>query len=201
LQIDRLPLLLSASRLALGPCFAIFALRLGAEGFAGHADTALRAGPLAIALFAAASDFLDGRLARRLGVATRRGAALDVAADAAFLLCALAALARVGVIPFVLPVAATVSLAAFARRWPVVARDDTLASGLGDASVARPAHRAPADALGHAAGILNYAVVLAASAAPFLVFPRTLIGGAAIAVAILNLAPLLLRRFRARSPS
>ena len=59
MQIDRLPLLLSASRLALGPCFAIFALRLGAEGFAGHADTALRAGPLAIALFAAASDFLE----------------------------------------------------------------------------------------------------------------------------------------------
>ena len=38
MQIDRLPLLLSASRLALGPCFAIFALRLGAEGFAGSCD-------------------------------------------------------------------------------------------------------------------------------------------------------------------
>ena len=50
---------------------------------------------LAVASLAAASDFADGRLARRFGGGSRRGAALDVVADAVFVLAGFAALAGV----------------------------------------------------------------------------------------------------------
>src|SRR5690606_17763367 len=130
------------------------------------------------------SDFLDGRLSRALGTSSARGAALDVAADAFFLLCALGALAASGRISFASPIAAAVALAALAWAWRSGARQANLPRG-------------PADRVGHAAGILNFALVLLASGAPLLPRSGTWLVPASLAVAAVNLAPLVLRRVRA----
>jgi len=53
--------------------------------------------------FAAASDFADGRLARRLGEASPLGGLLDHASDALCVTAALGALAHIGELPLALP--------------------------------------------------------------------------------------------------
>jgi cardiolipin synthase len=60
---------------------------------------------LALAAFAAAvaSDFLDGRLARRFGESSPLGGLFDHATDATFVACGLAALAARGEVPALLP--------------------------------------------------------------------------------------------------
>ncbi|MBU6280596.1 CDP-alcohol phosphatidyltransferase family protein [bacterium] len=179
-----LPMLLSASRLVLAPLF-VASMPAGA----GEAPASLA--PLAIAVVAAATDFVDGRLARRTGSTSAAGAALDVAGDAAFVLCALAALARSGAVVPALPVAAAVALAAFAwSRRAGASRPPSPA--------APPAPRAVADVLGHAAGVLNYGAVIAASALPLVPRAAAAVRWASVAVAIANVAPLLARAARAR---
>jgi phosphatidylglycerophosphate synthase len=136
--------------------------------------------PLAIAAVACATDFADGRLARAVGAASPRGAAVDVAADACFLLFALAGLAAVGRISIANPVAAAIALSALAYRWnrrPV---------GAGRS-------RGLADRFGHAAGVLNFALVLVASAAPVLPGAPLWLPAASLAIALANLAPVVLR--------
>jgi phosphatidylglycerophosphate synthase len=54
-------------------------------------------------VFAVASDFADGRLARRRGESSTLGGLLDHATDALFCAVSLGALAFVGVVPVVLP--------------------------------------------------------------------------------------------------
>jgi phosphatidylglycerophosphate synthase len=195
----RFPSILTASRLALGPLHFAVVASLGEAAFApapgataAHGGQAIRAPllgalPLAVAALASLTDFTDGRLARALGAVSTRGAALDVAADAAFLLFALVALAGVGAISWSLPVAAAASLAALAMRWRV--RAATGASS----SPASAAPRALPDAVGHAAGILNYGAVLVASAIPLgLASPAWVVPASAL-VAAVNLAPIALR--------
>ncbi len=167
-----LPTALSLLRLALGPAF-VLALEMSATL------------PLGIALLAAASDFVDGRLARRLGAASTRGAVLDVVGDGVFVLTALAALADGKRVSWLLPLATALALTGLAlAAW----RRRTA-----PAAVAARPRRGPADRAGHAAGIANYAVVIAGGvvvagwvAGPWLV-------PVSVAVAVLNLAPLLLR--------
>lgn len=178
------PMLLSASRLVLAP---LFVASMPGAGAAPQASLA----PLAIALLAAATDFVDGRLARRTGSTSAAGAALDVAGDAAFVLCALAALARSGAVVPALPLAAAVALAAFA--WSRRGGAPTTSP-----AAAPPAPRAVADVLGHAAGVLNYGAVIVASALPLVPRAAAAVRWASVAVAIANLAPLLARAAAAR---
>lgn len=160
-----LPDLLTLSRIALGPAFVV--LLSTSPGAA-----------VMVAAVAAVSDFVDGKLARRLGQASARGAILDVSSDAVFVLSALAALAWQGVLSPLLPLAAGISLAALARVW----RRGGPARG----------PRALPDRIGHAAGVLNYgaaffgAVVLAFDQSFSLVLASQF-------VALLNVLPLLLR--------
>lgn len=142
---------------------------------------------LAVAVGAAATDFIDGRIARRLGSVSARGAIMDVGADAAFVLCGLGALAAQDVIPLSVPLAAAVSLAALAHSW---ARTG---------GFRHPTARGPADLLGHGAGIGNYAVVLAASGLLFGGAPTDWLRSLSYALVPLNLAPLLLRVLRSRA--
>ena len=183
------PLFLTSSRLVLGPLYAHALLALGGAVAAPGAGSAVPAGwgfagnalPLAIAVAASATDFADGRLARRLRAESAAGAALDVAADAAFLLCALPALALAGLVSWSLPIAAAAALAALAVRWR--------RGGIGPAA----GGRSLPDAAGHLAGIVNYGAVLVASGVPLGVVAPGWLRPASVLVALLNLAPIALR--------
>ncbi len=107
---SNLPTLLTVFRIVMGP--AIAGLVLWAASVT-YADPYL-AGfiyTLALALFilAAASDFLDGYLARKLDAVTPLGAALDHSADKVLITCVLVALAYAA-LPFMLVVAAVLIL-------------------------------------------------------------------------------------------
>jgi phosphatidylglycerophosphate synthase len=170
------PWMLSVLRLVLGPAF-VLALEVSATL------------PLVIALLAAASDFVDGRLARRLGVASSAGAVLDVVGDGVFVLAALAALAAASRVSWLLPVAVALALAGLARAaW----------RRRGAPSGAIPPPRGPADRAGHAAGIVNYGAVIAASVAVAGWVEGAWLPPVSVAVAVLNLAPLVLRLVPAR---
>ncbi|MBY0274255.1 CDP-alcohol phosphatidyltransferase family protein [Candidatus Binatia bacterium] len=171
-----LPWSLSLLRLALAPSYVI----------AFEVSAWL---PLVLALAAAASDFVDGRLARRLGAASGTGAVLDVVGDGVFVVIALSALASLRIVTWLLPIAVVLALGGLA-----------LASLRGRAgSLEPPRRRGPADRAGHAAGIVNYGAVLAGSAAVAGVIDGAWILPASVAVAALNLAPLVLR-VRRRAP-
>lgn len=89
-----LPTLLTVFRIAMGPVIAALILWASQVTFS---DRALAALLYVAALFAfglaAATDWLDGWLARKLGMVTRLGAALDHAADKVLITCVLVALA------------------------------------------------------------------------------------------------------------
>ena len=196
MRTDRLPMLLSATRVALAPCFAValHACDQAGDRATGAAVDPVHLVPLAIALLAAATDWADGRLARRLGVASSAGASLDVAADAAFVLGGLVALATAGIVVPALPVAAALALAAFAASRLLSRSEDRA----GDDASAPTRPRSPADALGHAAGVLNYAIVIAGASLPL--FPRAAgwVRVASALVAVLNVSPVALRAARSR---
>lgn len=127
---------LSLLRMALAPAFASSALAADRGGSAW----------VTAAIFAlvAASDVVDGRVARRYGTASSRGRALDHAADIAFLLVALATYVALGALPWWVPAAVGASFACYAvdARWPPP----------------RPP-RWGADRLGHLGGIGNWVLV------------------------------------------
>ncbi|HKI96251.1 MAG TPA: CDP-alcohol phosphatidyltransferase family protein [Gemmatimonadales bacterium] len=87
-MIRHLPSALSSARLAAAPALALLIVR-------NHWTAAL-------ACFAciAASDLLDGPLARALHVASPRGARLDIAADLGVVLCGFGAFAILSVYPW-----------------------------------------------------------------------------------------------------
>jgi len=130
--------------------------------------------PLLLFLVAAATDFFDGRLARRTGTTSRHGAVLDIAADVAFVLAASTSGAVLGLVPWTTPVA----IAAAAGSY-----------GLASARAGRLAY----SATGHAAGVGNYALAGALSGA--VAFPgsgliRTL-GAVSLLVTVVNLAAVI----------
>jgi len=177
--LRRVPWALSVLRIALGPAY-VLALEMSAVL------------PLEIAVVAAASDFVDGRIARRVRSASRTGAVLDVVGDGVFVLAALAALAAGSVVSWLLPFAVLLGLSGLAlatwrgRRSP----------GTADGGDAVPRVRGPADRAGHAAGIVNYALVIAASVAVAGWVDGAWLMPASVAVAVLNLSPLALRASR-----
>ena len=168
-----LPWSLSLLRLVLGP-FYVLALEMGA------------ALPFVVAVVAAVSDFVDGRLARRLGAASRAGAVLDVVGDGVFVVASLGALASLGIVTWLLPIAVVLALAGLAVASLQARRP-------ADAVPAGTRPRGPADRAGHAAGIVNYGAVLAGSAAVAGWIDGGWILPASVAVAVLNVSPLALR--------
>ncbi len=92
--MSNIPTLLTVFRIAMGPVIAALILWAAAETYADR----LLAGfiyALCVFLFAlsAATDWLDGYLARKLNAVTPLGAALDHAADKVLITCTLVALA------------------------------------------------------------------------------------------------------------
>lgn len=136
--------------------------------------------PLALFAVAAASDFLDGPLARRTGGASRHGAILDNVADVAFVLAATAMGARLGLVPWAAPGAIGLAFGAY-----------LLASAAGSAR--RGAFGLARSHVGHAAGVCNY--VLAGLVAGALALPGaawlSLLRAASVVVVAVNLAAVL----------
>lgn len=103
-------------------------------------------GWLAAALFAviAASDFIDGRVARRTGTASAAGQALDHGADIGFLLTAFAAYVALGLVPWWVPAAIAVAFTTYVLDS--LRRSEQRPSLIGSR-------------IGHAGGVCNYALV------------------------------------------
>jgi phosphatidylglycerophosphate synthase len=113
---------------------------------AALADDGRRVVPLVLFMLAAATDFFDGIVARRTGGPTAHGAVLDNVADIAFVLAGTATAAAFGLVPIAVPAAIVVSVAAYA-----------LASLRRTRSA--PALTLARSRVGHAAGVLNYALL------------------------------------------
>jgi phosphatidylglycerophosphate synthase len=126
--------LLSASRFVLG------AIWLAAFVHGARRPEVL--GPIALA--AALSDFVDGRVARLMRSADQFGRWLDSVADAAFVLIALTCEAQAGAIPAYIPVLIAVSFAQYALDSIVISGSPTPVKSR----------------LGHWGGIVNFALVL-----------------------------------------
>ena len=216
LRIALAPVYVAAlSSVGSGASLADASFEISAAGASAHAATSLApfvGTPFdglfvaAIAATAAATDFADGRLARRFGSASSRGAALDIVADAVFVLCALGALASRDVIPWLHPMRGGCASGVLARtarpRFPrgLDFAGSRAESRAREGSGHDTPPRALADRVGHAAGIANYAIILLASAGvAWLTSALALalvpwLWTASTAVALLNLAPLPLRR-------
>src|ERR1700757_4588915 len=126
--------LLSASR------FVLAAMWLAAYVHGDRRPEVL--GPIALA--AALSDFVDGRVARQTHSAAQLGRWLDSVADIAFVLTALACEAQAGAIPAYIPVLIAVSFAQYAI-------DSIVISGSSTPVRSR---------LGHWGGVVNFALVI-----------------------------------------
>jgi phosphatidylglycerophosphate synthase len=111
----------------------------------------------AVALAAAVSDFLDGRIARWTRSASQFGRWLDNVADIVFILVALSCETYAGVIPAYLPALIAASFVQYAVDSVVIRRSAVPLKSR----------------LGHWAGIFNYGIVIALAG-----MPRTLLAGA-----------------------
>ncbi len=152
--------LLSASRLVLAAAW-LLAFEAGDTGAAIFGS---------IAIVSATSDFLDGRIARRMGIAGGFGRWLDSAADIVFVLTALSCEAWARAIPFYIPILIAISFSQYAI-------DSMLLSG------------APIRSrLGHFGGILNFALVIALGFAPPPSIPGTIVRALCPILAILYFA-------------
>jgi phosphatidylglycerophosphate synthase len=148
---------LSALRFAL----AVAWIELATRGHQGRLTFSI------VAIAAAGSDFIDGRIARRLSVASGRGRWLDGIADVTFVLAALGCEAAAGAIPYYIPILIAVSFSQYAIDSAVVG---ARASG-------------PIKSrLGHWGGIINYALAITLAVAPRPALPG---------VAVRELAPLI----------
>lgn len=155
--LAQIPNGLSALRFAL----AVVWIELATRGYQGRLEFSL------VALAAAGSDFIDGKIARRLNVASGRGRWLDGIADVTFVLAALVCEAAAGAIPYYIPILIAVSFSQYAIDSAVVGA------------------RAPGpikSRLGHWGGIINYALAITLAIAP----PPALPG-----VVVRDLAPLI----------
>jgi phosphatidylglycerophosphate synthase len=104
-----------------------------------------------VAIAAAGSDFVDGRIARRLGVASGSGRWLDGIADVTFVLAALVCEAARGAIPYYIPILIALSFSQYA---------------IDSALIAERASGPIKSRLGHWGGIINYALAITLAIAP-----------------------------------
>ena len=123
-------------RVILAPLFAYALVRGAAEPSVW---------PLAICLAAMATDFADGRLARRAGASSEIGRFFDHAADALFLFPGLFVLTALGRVPLVMPCAAVLAFALY------------VVDGVRRAGGSRTILLAPSRS-GALAGVANYGV-------------------------------------------
>jgi phosphatidylglycerophosphate synthase len=133
--IARTPNALTISRFGFAAAWIVLA-KVAPEAFPAFA---------ALAVVAAITDFVDGRIARRIGVAHAAGGWLDSVADVTFILAALGCYASARELPWSIPLLIALSFGqyAFDSLW---------------------LHRADAPVrsrLGHWGGIINYTLVLA----------------------------------------
>jgi CDP-diacylglycerol--glycerol-3-phosphate 3-phosphatidyltransferase len=97
--------------------------------------------PLAVWCLAAVSDYVDGRLARRRGTTSPRGAVLDNVADIAFVMVGLTTAGALQLIPWLVPVSIALSAGLYAAASM---------RSQGGGALAR-------SRVGHWAGVFNYA--------------------------------------------
>jgi phosphatidylglycerophosphate synthase len=161
--LAQIPNGLSALRFALAASW----IELAALGHQGRLAFAI------VAIVAAGSDFIDGRIARRLGVASGRGRWLDAIADVTFVLAAIFSEAAAGAIPFYIPILIALSFSQYAI--------DSLV--MGDRAVGPVRSR-----LGHWGGIINYALVITLAIAPPPALPGAIMRSLAPLIALFYVA-------------
>lgn len=130
-----------------------------------------------IALAAAASDFIDGRVARWMRSASGFGRWLDSLADVVFVLTALTCEAAVGAIPALVPALIAVSFAQYAIDSVAISRSSTPVRSR----------------LGHWGGVINFALVMLLAFAPPPRLPGILLREASPLIAIYYLAAIFER--------
>ena len=153
----QIPNALSSLRFALAAIWVELAMR----GY--HVRSAFAA----IAILGAVSDFIDGRIARRLGTASGSGRWLDAIADVTFVLAAILCAAWAGEIPVYVPILIAISFSQYVI--------DSVVLG-------EPAAGPIKSRLGHWGGIVNYALVIVLAFTP----PPATIGAI-----VRDLAPLI----------
>jgi phosphatidylglycerophosphate synthase len=161
--LAQIPNGLSALRFALAAVW----IELAAHGHDRRLSFAI------VALAAAGSDFIDGRIARRLGVVSGGGRWLDGIADVTFVLAALFCEAAAGAIPFYIPILIALSFSQYVIDSIVIAQ---------------PAAGPVKSRLGHWGGIINYALVIALAIAPPPAPPGVIVRGLAPLIALFYLA-------------
>ncbi len=129
---------LTASRVLLTPAFA------GAV-WCADAHQLLRLAAVATFCIVAASDVVDGRVARRFGSASSAGRAFDHYADIGFILIALSAYVGLGLVPWWVP-------AAIAGSFAFYVFDSWLRTGPATPSLI-------GSRIGHVGGVCNYVLV------------------------------------------
>jgi phosphatidylglycerophosphate synthase len=157
--LAQIPNGLSALRFALAAIW----IDLAAQGHHGRLAFAI------VALAAAGSDFIDGRIARRFGVASGSGRWLDGIADVTFVLAAIFCEAAAGALPFYIPILIALSFSQYAI-------DSML--------IALPATGPIKSRLGHWGGIINYALVITLAIAPPPALPGALVRDLAPLIAL-----------------
>jgi phosphatidylglycerophosphate synthase len=163
LILAQIPNGLSALRFALAAIWVDLAMR----GHQGRLAFAI------VAIVAAGSDFIDGRIARRLGVASGRGRWLDGIADVTFVLAAIFCEAAAGAIPFYIPILIALSFSQYVIDSVVLAP---------------PASGPVRSRLGHWGGIINYALVITLAIAPPPAFPGAVVHTLAPLLALFYIA-------------
>jgi phosphatidylglycerophosphate synthase len=159
----QIPNILSALRFVLGAAW----IGLFVRGHEGRLAFAL------VAIAAAGSDFVDGRIARRLNVASGRGRWLDGIADVTFVLAALICEAADGAIPYYIPILIALSFSQYAI-------DSTL--------IAERTSGPIKSRLGHWGGIINYALAITLAIAPPPALPGTIVRELAPLIALFYVA-------------
>lgn len=162
-MLAQIPNAFSALRFALAAIW----VALASHGHDGRVAFAI------IALVAAGSDFIDGRIARLLGVASGRGRWLDGIADVTFVLAAIFCEASVGAIPFYIPILIALSFSQYVI----------------DSVLLAPPTAGPVKSrLGHWGGIINYALVIALAVAPPPAIPGAIVRAFAPLIALFYIA-------------
>ena len=162
-MLAQIPNGLSALRFALAAIW----IELAAHGHQGRLAFAI------VAIVAAGSDFIDGRIARRLGVASGSGRWLDGIADVTFVLAALFCEAAAGAMPFYIPILIALSFSQYAI--------DSIVIGARASGPIR-------SRLGHWGGIINYALVITLAIAPPPVLPGRIVRDLAPLIALFYIA-------------
>lgn len=163
LMLAQVPNGLSAIRFGLAAVW----IEVASRGYEGRPAFAI------LAIVAAGSDFIDGRIARRLNVASGSGRWIDGIADVTFVLAALFCEASAGAIPFYIPILIALSFSQYAI--------DSIVIGARASGPIR-------SRLGHWGGIINYAIVITLAIAPPPALPGTIARDLAPLIALFYVA-------------